>query len=364
MLLAMFRACMESLSCCSGDRRSLCDALVDETKSPSNKASSSDKAVDPSIQAVIEHAQHLLPGHKMSEWQLSWCAPETVQLYLEGRKGDVHAAAKILAEALQWREQHKEILSGSRVPVWQSDFRIVARAESGHPIIYLCYRHHVPPNVQLVLEHGAYVLEAAVHSMRGEARQFDIVIDCHGFNHTHLDPRPLAPLMKMIQQPYRERLRTAMFVGAPSAFSFVYRVGSRLVNENTRRKAMFASLDQAVAHVHRTAGGEAAQRLKDVFELNRQGEDCQPGEIEGRKLPSELDDAAVLFEGARRRLGTASEIGREGSEEVAEEEEELKAPSSSSSAARWCCRRRRVAKQGSTQASGFLKLKLIWHALG
>mmetsp|Transcript_54227 Transcript_54227/g.136983 ORF Transcript_54227/g.136983 Transcript_54227/m.136983 type:complete len:367 (-) Transcript_54227:151-1251(-) len=366
----MFRAFLESMSCCSVDQRSLCDALFERRKMPVSKKTPVSKdvsppvdIVDPKIQAVIEQVRLCLPDRKMTQWQLSWCSPEIVQVYLKGRKGDVLAASKILAEALQWREQYKDILSGSRVPVWQSDFRILARAETGHPIIYLCYRHQMFPNVQAIVEHGAYVLEAAVHSMRGDARQFDIIIDCYGFNHTHLDPRPIVPLMKMIQQPYRDRLRTAIFVGAPSAFNLLYRVGSRLVNENTRRKAMFASPEEAVAHVAKTGGGEAARTLKGVLSLNREGMDCQPGEIEGRKMPSEVDDAVSLFQDARRQLGSGpADVHPHAEGSMAEAK--VTVPSS-----RWCCRRRR-SQPGETrcannwQASGFMRLKLVWHALG
>merc|ERR1712125_157296 len=98
----------------------------------------------------------------MTDWQRSWCTPENIELYLRGRKGDVLAAAGIVAQTLQWREEHQEVMSGARVPRWQSDFRVLARCDSGHPLVYLCFRHHLPTsNVRAIVEHGACVLEAA-----------------------------------------------------------------------------------------------------------------------------------------------------------------------------------------------------------
>jgi hypothetical protein len=280
-------------------------------------------------------------------------------------------AAKILAEALQWREQHKDILSGSRIPVWQSDFRVLARAESGHPLIYMCYRHNLVPNPKLILEHGAAVLEAAVHGMRGAAQQFDIVIDCYGFNYTHLDPRALPPLMKMLAQPYRDRLRTVIFVGASSAFNVLYRVGCGLVSEKTRRKAMLASPDKAVAHIAQTGGGEAAQTLKDILALNRRGTDCQPGEAMGRRMPSELAAAELLPAGGTGgspvvMAGSAesSAPGRSGAAELRPVEAEH-APGVAP-LPRWACCRRRRAKLDSSQGVAGLpvsRLRLLWQAL-
>eukprot|EP00449_Zooxanthella_nutricula_P006440 CAMPEP_0198512886 /NCGR_PEP_ID=MMETSP1462-20131121/15726_1 /TAXON_ID=1333877 /ORGANISM="Brandtodinium nutriculum, Strain RCC3387" /LENGTH=82 /DNA_ID=CAMNT_0044242299 /DNA_START=45 /DNA_END=290 /DNA_ORIENTATION=+ len=82
-------------------------------------------------------------------------------------------------------------------------------------MVYLCYRHHVPPsNIQAIVEHGAVVLEHAVRALRHGAEQFDVLVDCYGFNATHLDCRSLVGILRMIQQPFRDRLRTAIFIGA------------------------------------------------------------------------------------------------------------------------------------------------------
>lgn len=248
----------------------------------------------PTISEVVALAEDLLPGRRMSAWQRSWCTAETVSRFLRGRGGDVRAAAKILAEALAWREKHKGILSGSRTPQWQSDLRVLTRAESGHPIIYMCFVNVVGGNVAETVAHLAVALEAGVLSLRGGAQQFDVFADCHGFGPQHLDPRPLIPLMKMLKQPFRDRLRTVVVIEAPLAFSLLANV-CRQLNPTLARKTKFLSSEEAVAHVRRTGGIEAAQTVQGIIALNRQGTKGQPGETKGRQLPSELDDAANLF---------------------------------------------------------------------
>jgi len=289
----MLRACVQALSCCSGDRHSL-EALFNDTPTHSEASPCNDLG-NSKLRDVVTLAEDLLPGRQMSAWQRSWCTAETVQIYLRGRQGDVHAAAKILADALEWRGRNQDILSGSRMPQWQSDLRVLTRAESGHPILYICFRHVVAGNIAETLAHTALALEAGVLSLRGGAQEFDIIVDCHGFGPQHLDPRPLLPFMAMIKQPYRDRMRSAILVGAPMAFNFLYKVASRFANEKTRRKAKFMSVEEAVTHFRCIAGRDAARVVEGIMASNRQGMDCQPGEVKGRHLPSELDDIASPF---------------------------------------------------------------------
>ena len=70
-------------------------------------------------------------GMSMSEWQKEWCTPFRVSLYLRGRNGDVMAAGKLVAKALEWRRQHWDLLTGQRTPIWQGDMRILCQGGSG-----------------------------------------------------------------------------------------------------------------------------------------------------------------------------------------------------------------------------------------
>mmetsp|Transcript_49816 Transcript_49816/g.125485 ORF Transcript_49816/g.125485 Transcript_49816/m.125485 type:complete len:389 (+) Transcript_49816:62-1228(+) len=289
-MAAMLQFCVQAISCCSGDRHSLVP-LNDDTPTNSEASICSDSE-SLKCREVVALAEDLLPGRQMSAWQRSWCTAETVQIYLRGRQGDVHAAAKILAEALEWRERNKDILSRSRTPEWQSDFRVLTRAENGRPILYTCFRHISAGNVEETLAHQAAVFEAGVLSLRGGVQDFDIIVDCHGFGSQHLDPRPLLPFMAMMKQPYRDRVHTVLMVGAPFAFNFVTTLVFRCISEKTRRKGKFLSVEEAVAHIRCTGGIDVARVVQDIMAFNRQGTECQPGEAHGRHLPSELDDAA------------------------------------------------------------------------
>jgi len=245
------------------------------------------------VKAVIEKAEQLLPGRKMSEWQRSWCTRETVEIYVRGRDGDTEKAAEILAEALSWRAQYQEVLSGARVPRWQSDFRVLARAESGHPILFCCLRHVMVGDTQATIESMAVVFEEGVRSMRGDAKQYDVVLDIHGFSFRHMNPSPMIPFFRMMRQPFRDRLRTIILVGASRAFSFLTQMTRPMMDEKTHKKVIFKPPTEAVAHVSRVAGNKAGQTLQAMLDLDREGKDCQPGEIPGRRMPSELDDRFI-----------------------------------------------------------------------
>ena len=91
------------------------------------------------LDQVLACAKTLL-ARPLTACQESWCTPEVLQRFFRGRKGDVRAAAELLAQALEWREQHKELLSGARTPKWQGDLRILAQGEHGHPLVYASHR--------------------------------------------------------------------------------------------------------------------------------------------------------------------------------------------------------------------------------
>lgn len=260
--------------------------------------------------SVVGAAEALLPGGRMTEWQRDWCTAEIVASYLRGRNGDVASAGEILAQALRWRLEHKDILSGARAPEWQSDLRIIARCDSGQPVLYMCCRHHLPVcNVQAVVEHVACVLEAAVRSM-GRERQFDVVVDAHGFASGH-DARALLPLLRMAPA-YRERLRTALVVDAPPALRAVYGLAAPALAEATRRKVVWSSRGEALEHLRRLCGEETAEILRREMAGNRVGRGCVPGAVLGRRLPSELRTAGVLVQRERPGHRQRHPLGRSG----------------------------------------------------
>lgn len=127
-----------------------------------------------------------------------------LRLYLKGRKGDVSKAAEILARALQWREQYRDVLSGVRVPKWQGDFRILSLAYDGHPLLYLhlaalifivtkglrCCRHQTHAfNISDTLEHVA--VAARLERKSGDFRAKRGAGDSHQ-GHATSDPAGLA----------------------------------------------------------------------------------------------------------------------------------------------------------------------------
>jgi ribosomal protein S28E/S33 len=237
-------------------------------------------------EAVVAAAETLLPGKHMSPWQRNWCTPEVVDLYLNGRNGDIDKAGEILAKALSWRQDHKEILSGLRVPIWSGDMRVLTRSESGHPVVYFCAKAQPTRSKATdVIEHMALVLETAVKSCQGDARSLIIVGDLHGFRiSNNLNPEPVLALARMLQQPYRDRLHTAFLIDAPWSFSSLWRVFSGAVTEATRAKVNFAQQDEAMQCFRNLVGTAATDKIVQVMESNRQA-----NSVNNARLPSEVE---------------------------------------------------------------------------
>lgn len=223
----------------------------------------------PICQVVATAAENL--GGELSDWQRRWCTEEVVSMFLRGRHGDVAAAAQILAQALLWREQYQDILTGRRVPKWQGDLRILAQGQGGHPLLYLCCRHQTCSfSVSDTLDHVACVLETAVQKMPAGVQQVDAVIDCHGFCLWYnMDPRIVIGIAELLRQPYRDRLRLVMMVDAPLGLQPVWNVIYPLLPAATKKKVRFLSAKKAVDAVEELQGNNSAEILRHVMDVNR-----------------------------------------------------------------------------------------------
>lgn len=301
---------------------------------------------EPGLGQTVRLAEQLLPAGKMTSWQREWCTPENVGRYLGGRSGDPAAAAGILAQALAWRKDYKDVLSGAREPRWQTDFRVLARGVDGVPIIYGCFRHNVPAtaaNLRDIKEHMAAVLEAASRQRRRSAAAADNIVDCHGFRMMdNLNPAPMLALMKMVNQPYRDGLRTAIVVDAPRSFQMLWRAAAPLLSEKTKNKIRFLPRAEAVQHIAAASGAKAAAVIDRVMALNRGAEGCTDG-CKGSRFPSEVPDSDSEAEheasagGALRRA-----ISRQYSRAVGGDVQRTQRTQRSS----WlfCCQRRRSGR--------------------
>uniref|UniRef100_A0A7S4RBQ4 CRAL-TRIO domain-containing protein n=2 Tax=Alexandrium monilatum TaxID=311494 RepID=A0A7S4RBQ4_9DINO len=244
---------------------------------------------DPRLLQTVELARQLLPRQDITQWQLVWCTTANVARYLRGRDGDPYQASKILAQSLQWRQDFEEVLSGQREPRWQGDLRVVARGAGGHPIIYGCCRHMTAKkNSSDAVDHLVAVLEAWHRSLRQGATQGDILLDCRGFSlWESFQPALMIALLRAIQQPFRDCLRSAIIVDAPRSFEVVWRSATPLMKPATRLKIQFRSCEAAVELLHAVHGAQAARKVEGIMRLNRTAaEGCKPV-----KLPSEIDDA-------------------------------------------------------------------------
>lgn len=257
---------------------------------------------------VIAMAEQLLPEGRMSTWQRSWCTPDTVDIYLNGRKGDINKAAEILAKALAWRQEHECILSGKRVPKWAGDMRVAARASTGQPICYMCTKNQPSgPKTADVVEHFAVVLETAVQSMQGDATGIIVVSDLHGFSlRQHLSPRPAMALAQMLQQPYRDRLHMGILVDAPGSFHSLWKLFSAAVSETTRNKIQFMSRAEAAERFPQLLGPSASEKIMSIMDANRMN-----GPAPEMQIPSEVLESAPNEASQSSPLAISNVSGKE-----------------------------------------------------
>jgi len=295
---------LESLSCCNGrvgrfneTHKGVDDELLRRRCPKPTMPGQVHSEDEPGLVETVRIAEQLLPGGVMTQWQRSFCTPHTVRRYLNGRGGHPAAAAEIFAQALRWREEYREVLSGEREPQWQTDLRVLARGETGVPIIYGCFRFNVPATrstTQHIVEHMAAVMEAAAKAARQRGvTGGDTVMDCYGYRMAdNLNPAPMLALMRMANQPYRDGLRMAILVDAPQSFQMLWQAAKPLLSEKTKQKIRFVSREEAFQLLVTLNGPQAAQEVDHVMRLNRGAEGCR-----GSSFPSELKDDDADLDG-------------------------------------------------------------------
>ena len=161
------------------------------------------------INSVVVFAQRTLGLATLSDWQKAWCTPSRMSIFLRGRKGDVEAAGKLVAQALQWRDQHQALLTGKCIPRWQGDMRLLCQGHAGHPLLYASHRFQTESyNPQDMVEHAAVVLETAVRIMPPSVHQIDAVFDLKHFQiRYNLDPRGAIAAAELLKYAFRDVLR-------------------------------------------------------------------------------------------------------------------------------------------------------------
>eukprot|EP00929_Paragymnodinium_shiwhaense_P032676 TRINITY_DN18081_c0_g1_i1.p1 TRINITY_DN18081_c0_g1~~TRINITY_DN18081_c0_g1_i1.p1 ORF type:complete len:316 (+),score=28.55 TRINITY_DN18081_c0_g1_i1:73-948(+) len=271
--------------CCISREKAAVDMTPASTYGAVAKGHGEDLDEDPT-RAVVELASRSLPGGRMTAWQAAWCTPKTVSIYLAGRQGNVDRAAEILTETLLWRERYRDVLDGTKTPVWQGDMRVLRLSDERRPIVY-AWAGSQPDKGDAISqnEHTALVLESAVKAMADDIKHLDAVWDFHGFQlRRHLDPRPVIGLAEMIKQPYRDRLRVGIVVSAPRTFGMLWKLFSAVMSESTRKKIRFYSYEEACGALDDVIGPQAATHVRHVMAANRSGKPIQV------RMPSELVD--------------------------------------------------------------------------
>jgi len=262
---------------------------------PAGSDSTSGAEWPPQLAEVFAAACKRLPGNaELLPLQAEWCTPERVAVYLRARNGDIKRAAETLAQALQFRRDKEDVLTGKREPRWVGDLRVLTRSEDGHPLIYSCFTEQVPRSTPSDYEdHVAAVFESALRASRHGAESADVIIDCQGFRlSNNLDPRPAVGAVHVMRHPFRDCLRTGIIVDAPPAFSIMWRALLPVMSEEITKRVVFLSREEAEVYLAQRVGASAAADVSKVMERNRAvaSRASNVGKTGLLRLPCELGD--------------------------------------------------------------------------
>lgn len=273
------------------------DATTDCGESPSSSSSQTKREnLDYyKIGELIKMARKTLGIAVFSPMQAEWCRPERVQNYIDARPEELERSSEIFCQALKWRGEHEALLSGEANPAWSNDLRVLTRGQDGTPVMYMCFGEQVAKASASTEQHVALVLEKGMSLVRPGSRRLDCVIDCHGFRTLeNLDPRPLVASILVMRHPYRNCLRSAIIVDAPSSFSVLWRALQRFVSPEVRQRVHFMNKIEAEALINSRMGSRAGHKILEVMERNR----SHPSRAfaASYKIPSEIDadEEAIL----------------------------------------------------------------------
>lgn len=172
---------------------------------------------------------------------------ETYLRYLRAREFDVEAAAKMLAESLDWRAEY---LPGNRTcaycvgaPGYHS-WRQIGFDRQGRAVTYSCIAQGKTSGLIAddCIQHASFLVENCVASMRTTgATDYVWILDMTGITMGSCNPKLAYATQKLFSGCYPERLGYAIIINHPWIFNATWVALKSFMDKKTCSKIFFAT---------------------------------------------------------------------------------------------------------------------------
>ena len=189
---------------------------------------------------------------------LAWLEDrENVERFLRAEDHNEHKAARRLVSMVAWMEEERpqemycpacyefgssggeeEALSLTSAGHYM---HVVAYDQCDRPTIYSCLELAVNKDIEDNRKHLISTFETAICIMPPGVRQWNWVLDMHGFRLVDSDPRLARIFLSLAGERYPERLGEFWVVDAPKIFSGLWSIIEKFIDPKTKEKIRFVS---------------------------------------------------------------------------------------------------------------------------
>lgn len=179
---------------------------------------------------------------------------ENVERFIRAEAGNEHKAMKRLVSTLAWMEEERPLelfcpacyefrRDGDQEDLQASGaghyMHVVAYDVTNRPTIYSCLELAKNKDIEDNRKHLISTFETAIQIMPPGVRQWNWVLDMHGFRLVDCDPRLARIFLSLASERYPERLGHFWVVDAPSLFSSLWSIIERFIDPKTKEKIRF-----------------------------------------------------------------------------------------------------------------------------
>jgi hypothetical protein len=177
---------------------------------------------------------------------------ENVDRFLRAEAGHEHKAAKRLVSMLSWmREEQPLAMYCPACYRFEPPRGHLTSSAAGHymhvvtydiykrPTIYSCLELAANKDIEDNRKHLISTFETAVELMPPGVRQWNWVLDMHGFRLVDCDPRLARIFLSLASERYPERLGNFWVIDAPGLFSNLWSIIEKFIDPKTKEKIRF-----------------------------------------------------------------------------------------------------------------------------
>jgi len=205
----------------------------------------------------------------LSEFAKEYADDDFCARLMRKYNGDVGKCASRMKQALQWRDQKRELIS-SRDFLVGCDERVIGADLAQRPVVYLCMKNQMFSGAKC-LDQKAVTMLQAVENMPEGVHKTVHIWDLHGqaFRVSDLNPTPLVRMLQVQESYFAERLHEVVIVGMPRMATVLKDALWPTVPEATKDKVRFLSYEGAQEYLPQVCDAEVSDRILAAMAQNR-----------------------------------------------------------------------------------------------